>query len=247
MSMIDPSKSKSRFLLGLFLICMCVLMTQIIETRILSVISWYYLAFLSISMAMFGMTAGSLFVYFKEQWFPAERFFENLAWISSAFAIAVEVSALLLISTVLMTGGKPEFLMVVLFWFKLIVVLAAPYVFAGMAISLALTRSPWPIPLVYGVDLTGAAIGCLVVLVVLTFVEFGFGFAFSRGYRGLGGGFVFIGMPCIGLPEEAAPASGPAPNLYSALDPRCVLRPARIRQRRDPALRAQALDRKESA
>jgi hypothetical protein len=169
--MIDPSKSKPWFLLGLFLICMCVLMIQIIETRILSVISWYYLAFLSISMAMFGMTAGSLFVYFKEQWFPAERLVENIAWISSAFAIAVEVSALLLISTVLATGGKPEFLMVVLFWFKLIVVLAAPYVFAGMAISLALTRSPWPIPLVYGVDLTGAAIGCLVVLVVLTFID----------------------------------------------------------------------------
>ena len=44
---------------------MCVLMLQIIETRILSVISYYHLAFFSISMAMFGMTAGSLFVYFR--------------------------------------------------------------------------------------------------------------------------------------------------------------------------------------
>jgi hypothetical protein len=169
--MIRLSRSKPWFLAGLFLICMCGLMLQIIATRILSVISWYYLAFFSISMAMFGMTAGSLLVYFKERWFPAERLFENMVWICSAFAIAVEVSTLLLISTVLMIGGKTEFLMMILLWLKLIVILATPYFFAGMAISLALTRSPWPVPLVYGVDLIGAATGCLVVLAVLTFVD----------------------------------------------------------------------------
>src|SRR5260370_12517904 len=122
-------------------------------------------------MAMFGMPAGSLVVCFRERWFANERLFENMVWICSAFAIATEVSILLLISTVLMIGGKPEFLMMVLFWLKLIVILAAPYFFAGMAISLALTRSPWPVPLVYSIDLIGAATGCLVVLVVLTFVD----------------------------------------------------------------------------
>ena len=86
--MTSLSKAKAWFLLGLFLICMCGLMLQIIETRILSVISWYHLAFFSISMAMFGMTAGSLVVYFKEWWFITERLFENMVWICSAFAIA---------------------------------------------------------------------------------------------------------------------------------------------------------------
>ncbi|MBV8504751.1 MAG: hypothetical protein JOZ11_02915, partial [Alphaproteobacteria bacterium] len=169
--MISLGKAKLWFLLGLFLICMCVLMLQIIETRILSVISYYHLAFFSISIAMFGTTAGSLFVYFQERWFVPERMFENLVWICSAFAIAVELSALLLISTVLMIGGKSELLMMVLLWLKLSFILATPYFFAGMAISMALTRSPWPVPLVYGVDLVGAATGCLVVLAVLTFVD----------------------------------------------------------------------------
>ena len=49
---------KALFLAGLFLVCMCGLMLQIMETRLLSVIAWYYLAFFAISMAMFGMTAG---------------------------------------------------------------------------------------------------------------------------------------------------------------------------------------------
>jgi hypothetical protein len=171
MDIICPRKARSSFLFGVFLICMCVLILQITETRILSVISYYHLAFFSISMAMFGMTAGSLFVYFEERWFPSERLFENMVWICSAFAIAVELSTLLLVSTVVMVGGKAEFVMMVLLWLKLIVILAAPYFFAGMAISLALTRSPWPVPLVYGVDLIGAAAGCLIVLVVLTFID----------------------------------------------------------------------------
>jgi len=165
-------QSKRSFFAGLFLICMCVLMLQIIETRILSVIAYYYFAFFAIGMAMFGMTAGSLFVYFRENLFPRHRLLENLVWISSAFAISVVVSALLAITTVLFgISGKADLLMMTLQWSKLVLVLATPYVFAGMVISLALTRSPLPVALVYGVDLFGAAIGCFVVLLVLTLMD----------------------------------------------------------------------------
>jgi hypothetical protein len=172
-------RAKRFFLLGLFLVCMCGLMLQIIETRILSVVAYYHLAFFAISMAMFGMTAGSLFVYFRQSWFPTERLLENMIWISAAFGIAVVISSLLLISSVVMGSsgqvGEQSLLMslpmLVLVWFKLILILATPYFFAGMAISLALTRSPWPVPLVYGVDLLGAGTGCLVVLVALTLMD----------------------------------------------------------------------------
>src|SRR5262245_62186748 len=165
-------RSKFPFLAGVFLICMCGLMLQIIETRVLSVISYYYLAFFAIAMAMFGSTAGSLFVYFRQTLFARERLFENLIWISLAFSISVVVSAVVTITTVL-TGfsRKTELLMTTVQWGKLVFILATPYIFAGMAIALALTRSPWPVPLVYGVDLVGAATGCLVVLAVLTLLD----------------------------------------------------------------------------
>src|SRR5262245_13412463 len=167
-----PHKSKFPFLTGVFLICMCGLMLQIIVTRVLSVISYYYLAFFAIAMAMFGMTAGSLFVYFRQTLFPRHTLFENLAWISSAFAISVVVSAVIAITTVL-TGfsRNTELLMTAVQWGKLVFILAIPYIFAGMAIALALTRSPWPVPLVYGVDLVGAATGCLIILAVLTLID----------------------------------------------------------------------------
>ena len=168
-----PAAGKSSFLVGLFLICACCLMLQIIETRILSVVAYYYLAFLAIGMAMFGMTAGSLFVYFREQLFSDARLMQNLVWISSAFAITVVLSGFLTITTVLtgVSGGASQLLTTALQWGKLVVILATPYFFAGMAISLALTRSPWPVPLVYGVDLVGAATGCLIVLAVLTLID----------------------------------------------------------------------------
>jgi hypothetical protein len=59
-------------------------MLQITETRILSVVSYYYLAFLTISMAMFGMTVGSLIVYFRQDDFDAKRFSLHLTWTTSA-------------------------------------------------------------------------------------------------------------------------------------------------------------------
>ncbi len=54
---------KGPFLLGVFLITFSLLIFQILQTRILSVIAWYYLAFFAISVAMLGMTVGAVWVY----------------------------------------------------------------------------------------------------------------------------------------------------------------------------------------
>jgi hypothetical protein len=169
MNGVPVRQTKHLFLAGLFLICMCSLMLQILETRLLSVIAWYYLAFFAISMAMFGMTAGSLFVYFNARLFPAERLLEHLCWISMAFAVAVVISTVSMISSMLLSSVVSW--MMVLLWLKLIVVILPPYVLAGMAISLSLTRSPWPVGVVYGVDLLGAATGCLLVLGLMAWID----------------------------------------------------------------------------
>ena len=49
--------------------------------------------------------------------------------------------------------------------------MTVPYVFAGVAVSLALTRSPFPVSLVYGVDLLGAALGCAAVVGILNVLD----------------------------------------------------------------------------
>jgi hypothetical protein len=159
------------FLIGVLLTCACGPMLQIVETRLISVILWYHLAFFAISMAMLGMTAGSLLIYFKSELFLEDRLFENLVWIGVGFAIAVVLSTLSLITTISPADVANTFLMTALVWLKLILTLLPPYVLAGMAISLALTRSPYPIGIVYGVDLLGAASGCLIVLALLSWAD----------------------------------------------------------------------------
>src|SRR5215469_15869962 len=141
-------------------------MLQIVETRLISVILWYHLAFFAISMAMLGMTAGSLLIYFRSDLFPSERLFENLTWIGTAFSISVVLSTLSLITTIVPSGIVNTLLMTGVVWLKLILILLPPYVLAGMAISLALTRSPFPVGVVYGIDLLGAASGCLIILLL---------------------------------------------------------------------------------
>jgi hypothetical protein len=143
-------------------------MLQIVQTRILSVVSMYYLAFLSISMAMLGLTAGAILVYLKSRHFEAQDVSSALARVTAAYAVVI-------ISSFLVELASPvpvvPWATVVLVWLKLILVLAAPFVLAGISVSLALTRSPFPVGIVYGVDLLGAASGCLLVLALLNWVD----------------------------------------------------------------------------
>ena len=50
------------FLAGLFFITSATLLLEILNTRLLSVVTWYHLSFFAVSMAMFGMAAGALWV-----------------------------------------------------------------------------------------------------------------------------------------------------------------------------------------
>jgi len=56
-------------------------------------------------------------------------------------------------------------------WLKAIVLLATPFALGGIAVSLALTRSDFPVGTLYGVDLLGAAAGCIAALALLTLMD----------------------------------------------------------------------------
>ncbi|MEM9783108.1 MAG: hypothetical protein AAF899_11590 [Pseudomonadota bacterium] len=158
------------FYVGLFMVAASTTALQIVQTRILSVISWYSLAFLAISMAMLGLTAGSLLVYFYDRWLSQRPVAHRLAQGTLLLAIAIAVSWLFLINSIAISEiwiGPT----LVLIWLHMIIVLALPYVLAGAVIALALTRTPLPIGTVYGVDLAGAAAGCLLVLAMMAVLD----------------------------------------------------------------------------
>src|SRR5579863_3951730 len=93
----------SRFYAGLFLVTASVLMLQIVQTRILSVVLWYYLAFFVISIAMFGLTGGAVWVYLRGARFTAKTLSYDLAYYSAAFGLAVAACGALQMSLALTT------------------------------------------------------------------------------------------------------------------------------------------------
>ncbi len=155
---------KTPFLLGVFLITFSLLIFQILQTRILSVIAWYYMAFFAISVAMLGMTVGAVWVYLWRERFQDTPLPVTLSKFALLTALAMPASVLiqfcLITSTVLS-------LTTLISWSLLLALMAVPYVFSGVVVSLALTRSPFPTGQVYGVDLLGAALGCVAVIAIL--------------------------------------------------------------------------------
>ena len=159
---------KAPFLAGVFLITFSLLIFQILQTRILSVIAWYYMAFFAISVAMLGMTVGAVWVYLWRERFSSR----SLPFILSDFALlaAVAMPASILLQFCLITSFAFS-LATVVSWSLLLVAMAVPYVFSGVVVSLALTRSPYPTGQVYGVDLLGAASGCVAVIALLNVLD----------------------------------------------------------------------------
>ena len=152
------------FYAGVFLLTSATMMLQVAQTRILSVVAWYHLAFFVISIAMFGLTAGSVWVYLRRERFTAATLSHDLAHFSSAFALTTALAVTVQMCLAPITGPT---LTAIASWWLLAICLALPFFFAGVTISLALTRSPFPIGRVYGVDMVGAAVGCLGVLLLL--------------------------------------------------------------------------------
>lgn len=165
---------KLNFYLGLFVVTAAVLMFQVIETRVLSVISWYYLSFFVISMAMFGLTAGAVWVYLQGERFTESSLSGDLTYFTGAFAVTTALSLLaqLNLPVQIIDWADPvRAILNCLIWAALLGCIALPFFYSGIVVSLALTRSPFPIGRVYGVDLAGAAVGCLGVLLVLNLTD----------------------------------------------------------------------------
>jgi len=156
------------FLLGVFLIAAAVLVFQVVQTRILSVLAWYYLAFFAISVAMLGMTVGAVWVYLNRRTLTPDRLSTILA--DTALLTAVAMPASVMVQFCLITQLSLTVTTVVA-WSLLMAAMTVPYVCAGVTVSLALTRSPFPVGLVYGVDLLGAALGCAAVVGVLDVLD----------------------------------------------------------------------------
>jgi hypothetical protein len=151
---------------GLFCTTFATLLLEILDGRLLSVLTWYHLSFLAVSLAMLGMAAGAVRVFLAGQSLSGEQAFRRLPRAALAFALTMALSHVvsltipLSVQPVLSTIG-------LLSLTTTIVCLTVPFYFSGIVVSIVLTRTSAPIGRLYAWDLAGAAFGCLAVVPAL--------------------------------------------------------------------------------
>jgi spermidine synthase len=153
---------------GIFVLALATLMLEVLLTRITSVMAWYHLAFFVISLAMLGLTAGAVLVFLRPGAFGAEDVARRMSQHTLGFALAIPVCLALVLAHPIVQGGT---LMDFLGLMGSGLALALPFVLAGVALTLALTRAGLPAGRAYGIDLLGAATGCALVIPVLAWLD----------------------------------------------------------------------------
>ena len=151
---------------GLFLVTLATLMYEVLLTRIFSVTMWYHFAFVAISVALFGMTAGAIIVYLYPGAFSRGRTHHRLALMALLFSLAVVFSFLSHLSIPFVPKTLTSLVGVYSLALTYVIV-SVPFVFSGICICLAMTRFPDQVSRLYAVDLAGAALGCILLICTL--------------------------------------------------------------------------------
>ncbi|UCH33870.1 MAG: hypothetical protein JSV65_15095 [Armatimonadota bacterium] len=153
---------------GLFCVTLSTLMLEILLTRIFSVILWYHFAFVAVSVALFGMTLGAVIVHLAPRYFSGPRIPTRLAGAAGLFGLTTAAATVVMLRARFSPptqGGELAALV------PLYLLVAVPFTFSGIVVSVALTRFPQRINRLYAVDLIGAAVGCSGVIFTLDLLD----------------------------------------------------------------------------
>ena len=156
-----------RYFLGISLAAMATLMLELTLTRVFSVTMWYHFAFMAISLALFGLGAGAIYLYLWPERFPAEKLESQSSLWMLAFAASLPVIFGIIIR--IPFGGGISWLSFRQLTY-IYILAAIPFLLGGMAIALAFRHRSQVISRVYFYDLVGAGLGCALTLLLLTFV-----------------------------------------------------------------------------
>jgi predicted membrane-bound spermidine synthase len=154
-----------RTYIGLFLVTLATVTFELLLPRIFSVMFFHHLAFVAISVAMIGTTLGSIVVYLNPQSFSIESHQQQMAQSSLMFALTV----------LLIPAAYWHFLTHPANFSGLFLVAigaaTVPFIFSGIYICVALTKTDMNIGKLYAADLLGAACGCVFLIPLLDWYD----------------------------------------------------------------------------
>jgi spermidine synthase len=136
---------------------MATLLLELSLTRVFSVVFYYHFAFLTISIALFGLGLGGVASYVVAGW--KGPLFGKLGRLSAVNSLLV----LLSLALILGQNDNPGSPGLALIYFTT----ALPFIVAGTIVSLVIGETIERVGRVYFFDLTGAAAGCFLLLALL--------------------------------------------------------------------------------
>jgi hypothetical protein len=153
-------------LVGVFATTLATLLLEQLDARLLSVITWYHLAFFAVSLAMLGMAAGAIAVFLAGDRLHGAAARRALSRFGAGFAVSIALGHA--VNAFVPIYSLRELAFVEFASLGLATIsMAVPFFLSGVVVTIALTRVTSEIGLLYGVDLLGAALGCLLVIPLL--------------------------------------------------------------------------------
>lgn len=147
-------------LLGVGALSAAVLLLQLVQTRVFSVMLWHHLTYLVVTFTMLGFAAGGTLVACRARWTKGDTS-ARLAWWSAAFGVTA-LLAYALVTRKAADAVPSDHTSAGIFRAALdYAVLLVPMVFAGMGVSVALADARQKVGLVYGVNMLGSGLGCV--------------------------------------------------------------------------------------
>lgn len=151
---------------GLFCTTLATLLLELLDTRLLSVVTWYHLSFFAVSLAMLGMAGGALYVFLGGAAFEGVEAERRVAAYGLRFAFAIPATHLVNLLVPIPPLGEAPVREVAAIAVS-IGALCVPFFLSGVVVTLALTRLGGSIGWLYAWDLLGAAAGCALYVPLL--------------------------------------------------------------------------------
>ncbi|HWZ83634.1 MAG TPA: hypothetical protein VNW47_13470 [Terriglobales bacterium] len=146
---------------------MSALLLELGLTRLFSVVLFYHFAFLAISVALLGLGAGGVFAYLRRNWLA--RF--ETRQLASLLCTVNAVSIFLTLEVVLHVPVSLELTQWNMLRLTAIYLSSTvPFFFTGLIFSVVFARETRHVTRLYGADLLGGALACLLVVPILNWM-----------------------------------------------------------------------------
>jgi hypothetical protein len=149
------------------LVSFSALVLELSLTRLFSVVLFYHFAFLAISLALLGLGAGGVFAFIRREWLGrwGEREIAASMCLLGSVSIPV-VLEVVLHSSISLAPTMGNLVRLTLLY----LVSAFPFFCCGVLLSVVFARVSGRIPRLYGADLAGGSLACLLTVPALNWL-----------------------------------------------------------------------------